>query len=1054
SWAPSELIGTSTTLLTLPSATDPDGDLIDACTVSNLTNVTITSPCNCSSGVCTIGVTTNGPGTSGSFSYYVSAGGLNSQPGTATLSFAPMPNLTFDPPARNYGSITVGETGGSFGFTITNSGTETARGCSAPTVSPSTQFQITSDSCGTADLAPGASCVVQVAPVPTSSGTQSATLYRGCSNIPYLSRTQSTTSNGLTVTAKTSAPVLTTYIDAPVDFGNVRVGSQSSTKEIILTNSGFGTLTGCSAPTLTNSSDYSIVSDTCGTSNLPKSASCVVTVAASPTTTGTLTSTLNRTCTQSTLTGVSLTSSGFSGSVSAVTLGDSQTCALISDGTIRCWGSNTYGQLGDGTTTQRLTPIAVSGISTATSVVMGTSHTCALLSDSTVKCWGRNDALQSGGTSTTTNSVTPTQIQRSAGTPLTGVSSIAAGANHTCAVLNSGTVFCWGQASVNGTASSSTYALQISNITDASTSAGAIAGGSGFACAVRTGGGVRCWGLNAIKQLGNNTTTTSTSAVDVLASLGVNLSGVSAVALGASTSCALTSGSVKCWGAGSSGQLGNGTTTSQNFPVSVSGISTASSIAGGAPAGNSFCAVLSGSSGIKCWGSNSYGIVGDGTSALRSTPVSVSGISNGVQIALGISHACVLSSNTQASVQCWGNASSGQTGDGLPNVLSPKAGTILSSVLPVSQVMAGGSSACALTQSGSAQCWGRSTSPTPYLGNGGSSSSFQSPVTVTLGTGLTATAIAPGVTHSCVLLSNSTIKCWGVGSSGQIGNGATSAQATPQTVSNITTAIQVGSGNLFSCALLSNKTVWCWGANNLGQLGNAPGEWGTGTDSAVPVQVSGITDATQISVGYDHACALLTNQTVKCWGDNTYGQYGNGATTAGGVAGNIPNQAAFTKVIMISTGYRFTCALLNDNTVQCAGYGGQGTLGNGGTSSSYADPVTVQALEDGTSALTRITSIVSNYSSTCGIRKSNGGNQLVCWGRNDIGNNGLGNLNTTSYRRAVEIPGMLGISSVTASVADKSICAIDSSGTPLCFGNNDVNQTGVHQMGVQNTYGL
>jgi alpha-tubulin suppressor-like RCC1 family protein len=255
--------------------------------------------------------------------------------------------------------------------------------------------------------------------------------------------------------------------------------------------------------------------------------------------------------------------------------------------------------------------------------------------------------------------------------------------------------------------------------------------------------------------------------------------------------------------------------------------------------------------------------------------------------------------------------------------------------------------------------------------------------------------------------------------------------------------------------LLSNKTVWCWGSNTLGQLGNAPYPFGTGINAAGPVQVSGITDATQISVGYDHACALLTNQTVKCWGDNTSGQYGNGWTTAGGGGGgNYPSPAVFTKVIMISTGYRFTCALLSDNTVQCAGYGTQGTLGNGGTSSSYASPVVVQALEDGTGALTRITSIASNYSSTCGIRKSNGGNQLVCWGRNENGNNGLGNLNSTTYRKAVEIPGMLGISSVTASVADKTICAIDASGTPMCFGNNDVNQAGVDQIGVQNVYGL
>jgi len=245
--------------------------------------------------------------------------------------------------------------------------------------------------------------------------------------------------------------------------------------------------------------------------------------------------------------------------------------------------------------------------------------------------------------------------------------------------------------------------------------------------------------------------------------------------------------------------------------------------------------------------------------------------------------------------------------------------------------------------------------------------------------------------------------------------------------------------------------VWCWGYNNLGQLGNAPAT--PGVQSNVPVQVYGITTATQIAVGYDHACALLQDRTVLCWGDNSYYQYGNN-TGGSGVFGNTPQQANISDVIAISTGNNFTCALLNDNTVKCWGAGANGTLGNGVSVSAKATPESVLSGEEGGAALTRITSINSSSDSTCGIRKSTNATQLVCWGRNTNGQRGLGNTNSSLYMKAYEVPGMTDIVSLSPSPVELTSCAISSTGTPYCFGNNDSNQTGTDHMAIDSVPGL
>jgi len=341
-----------------------------------------------------------------------------------------------------------------------------------------------------------------------------------------------------------------------------------------------------------------------------------------------------------------------------------------------------------------------------------------------------------------------------------------------------------------------------------------IALGEYHSCIMLTGGTVKCWGYNLYGQLGNGTLgsgTDSPTPVDVS-----GITTAASIAAGGSHSCALlTDGTVKCWGRDDKGQLGNGdeTTADSATPVTVTGITTATSLA----LGFSYsCALLTGGT-VKCWGYNDYGNLGDGTRANSATPVDVSGITTATSIASGRNHVCALL--TDGTIKCWGH-----NGDG-------------------------------------------------PIGNGVVSREQTTPVNVT---GIeTATSIAAGGWHTCALLTDGTMMCWGWNIKGQLGyeTDPEDDRRYPDIVSGITTATSIGLGGYHSCVLLTDGTVKCWGENIYGQLGN-----GTTTPqtSTTPVDVSGITTATSIALGFHHACALLTDGAVMCWGYNFYGQLGNG----------------------------------------------------------------------------------------------------------------------------------------------------------------------------------
>jgi len=334
----------------------------------------------------------------------------------------------------------------------------------------------------------------------------------------------------------------------------------------------------------------------------------------------------------------------------AVSAGWAHTCAVLSDGTVLCWGNNGSGELGTGGHGPGLIPTAVEGMTDAAAVSAGGgSHTCAVLSDGTAMCWGNNVYGQLGD-GTNINSSVPVAVSG-----MTGAVALSAGGTHTCSLLSDGRAMCWGYNEHgelgNGSVPVSSFVpVVVSGLTDAVS----LSAGWAHTCAVLSDGTARCWGNNVSYQLGDGTMVDREIPVAVS-----GLAGAVAVTAGRNHTCALLSdGTAMCWGANGAGELGDGTTTDRSVPAAVSGLSDAVAISTGI---DDTCAVLSDET-ARCWGDNTKGQLGDGTNTSSPLPVAVSGLPGVASVSAGESHTCAVLSDGTA--MCWGNNGSGQLGTG------------------------------------------------------------------------------------------------------------------------------------------------------------------------------------------------------------------------------------------------------------------------------------------------------------------------------------------------------------------------------------------------------
>lgn len=341
--------------------------------------------------------------------------------------------------------------------------------------------------------------------------------------------------------------------------------------------------------------------------------------------------------------------------VKQVAAGGFHTCILTTAGGVKCWGRNSSGQLGDGTTADRSTLVDVVGLESGVAgLSVGAYHTCALTATGGVKCWGANGYGQLGD-GTWSGKSTPVDVPGLG----SAVAALAAGGFHTCAVMTTGGGKCWGHNESgqlgDGTTADKNTPVDVAGLVSGATG---LAPGYRHTCALTTADGAKCWGWNDYGQLGDGTTTNWSMPVNVI---GLE-SGVAAVRAGRWHTCALTvMGRVKCWGGNSSGQLGDGTTAQKGTPVDVAGLGEG---VVALAAGEWHACALSAAGGVKCWGANDYGELGDGTTANKSTPVDVAGLESEVAgLTAGGCHTCALTAGGQ--VKCWGRNDYGQLGNGM-----------------------------------------------------------------------------------------------------------------------------------------------------------------------------------------------------------------------------------------------------------------------------------------------------------------------------------------------------------------------------------------------------
>ena len=342
------------------------------------------------------------------------------------------------------------------------------------------------------------------------------------------------------------------------------------------------------------------------------------------------------------------------------------TCGVTSAGAVYCWGGNGKGQLGDGSTTRRLIPVlalAPAGV-TFSSVSTGWRHTCAVTVTPVVGdvyCWGRNENGRLGDGTQGDRSV-PGRVAAPSGITFLSVS---AGGQHTCGVA-AGTrdIYCWGRNSSGqvGDATTTDRFTPVRVSAPAGVIFNSVTAGGEHSCAVATTGAVAyCWGANSSGQLGDSTNTLKNAPVRVKPPTATSVL-FAAVTAGEQHTCGRTTSSIAwCWGQNANGQLGDNTVVSKNGPAAVQ---QGALVFAEVSAGNQHtCARTSAGAGY-CWGKNAYGQLGDGSLSDNSVPTLTQGGLTLSRSAGGAQHTCGLATGTSAGVWCWGLNEDGQLGDG------------------------------------------------------------------------------------------------------------------------------------------------------------------------------------------------------------------------------------------------------------------------------------------------------------------------------------------------------------------------------------------------------
>jgi len=509
------------------------------------------------------------------------------------------------------------------------------------------------------------------------------------------------------------------------------------------------------------------------------------------------------------------------------------------------------------------------------------------------------------------------------------------------------------------------------------------------------------------------------------------------VALGASHTCGITGGTVKCWGAGN--LLGNGSTVNKTIPVSTSALSNVTQVTAGV---NHSCGLKADGT-LWCWGQNLSGELGIGNYTSSLVPMQVTALGNqsiAVASQSASQYSCALKSD--GTVWCWGylvlnNVPPLYSRENIPVQIAALGNNVI-------DVQVGGDHACAVKSDKSLWCWGDNNFG--QLGQGNTNEAqvtadIPKPVRVSLWADVSALAL--GSAHTCATRGSAgDLWCWGASASGQLGGGIAimnSNQLSPLQITGFSGVTKLVAGGFHTCAQKNDGTTWCWGRNDQGQLGV-----GNTTQQNSPMQLSTLPPNSVVDIGTGnlHTCVLKTDFTVQCWGNNDSGQLGNKQRILEALT---PTNAALTSILPGATnaaallaGPSHTCVSTTGGNMACWGANTAGQLGRGNLSpgNGMPLPVLVAAGSQLTNVANAPTGIALGELHTCAA--ANGG--VWCWGRNLEGQLGLGSGNL------LEQPFPKQISAFAASIitaGGRQSCATQANLSVWCWGKNSDGQLGV-----------
>lgn len=607
--------------------------------------------------------------------------------------------------------------------------------------------------------------------------------------------------------------------------------------------------------------------------------------------------------------------------VNFLTAASSSTCVVNSDNALVCWGTEARGELADGNTETDtvLTPTESDGDEWQFISKSYGDTTCGIKTDGSAWCWGRGTSGQLGN-GASSNSASPVEVSGSY-----TWESVTSGSSHNCGIQDDGTGWCWGAAN-NGAlgtgATSGTY-----NTPQAISGGGTwkkLAAGSAHTCGIKEDDGqIYCWGAQTSGRLGNGNTASGNEYTPVL----ITESGpwIDVTASGQLSCGVKTNGTGWCWGKGQSGSLGDGVGGDHDEPDPVQ-------IVDAGPwekiemSQNTGCGIKSDGTGW-CWGQNANGTIGDGTKTNRNTPVEIDGSYTWLYITGNSQHTCGI--RTNRSVMCWGQETGGRLGNGV--TASEQLSPIAPGVSVTNGYFGGGSSgggalnttmqtvsngdyhSCAIASDDTVWCWGRGA--TYALGNA-STADHYTPIQTSSDSWY---SITSGTFQSCGIKMDGTGWCWGNNSNGSAGMGGVAKVQTPTQISGGGTWEVLSHGSNHTCGVKTGGDAYCWGSENYGKLGNGS----TSTDRLTPISVSGSYVWKDISAGGSHTCGIQSDDTLWCWGKADYGQTGLNSNTNVSIPTQVSGGGSWAD---ISTNYSTTCGIKSDGTVWCWGVTEAGNL--------------------------------------------------------------------------------------------------------------------------------